>query len=204
MTQLQQQYIDYLLTHRRRPASVYAFAKTAGLDERAFYEECSSFAQLEAQIWADALGQTLGRITQDEVYNNYTAREKVLTLYYALLEQLKAVRSFAVFTLDREPPLFGGELLKPFRAKFDEHIKSVINDGVYSGEVNDRPFLTDRYADLIWWQVLFLLRFWAKDTSPDFERTDAAVEKAVNLSFDLLGRNLLDSAFDFGKFVLGK
>ncbi|MBC8081800.1 MAG: TetR/AcrR family transcriptional regulator, partial [Hymenobacter sp.] len=36
----------------------------------------------------------------------------------------------------------------------------------------------------------------------NFERTDAAVEKAVTLSFDLVGRNTLDSATDFVRFLL--
>jgi hypothetical protein len=53
----------------------------------------------------------------------------------------------------------------------------------------------------MWWQMQFLLRFWAKDTSNEFERTDAAIEKAVNLSFDVLGKNLVDSTFDFVKFT---
>ena len=30
---------------------------------------------------------------------------------------------------------------------------------------------------------------------------DAAVEKAINVSMDVMGSNALDSAFDFAKFV---
>ena len=44
--------------------------------------------------------------------------------------------------------------------------------------------------------------FFAKDDTVNFERTDAAVEKAVTLSFDLVGRNTLDSAFDFVRFLV--
>ena len=43
-----------------------------------------------------------------------------------------------------------------------------------------------------------------RDESLNFERTDAAVEKAVTLSFDLVGRNTFDSALDFGRFLLHK
>jgi Tetracyclin repressor-like, C-terminal domain len=201
MDSLKEKYIDYVLTHGKRPRTVYAFAKELGMEEKEFYGQYSSFAHLEAQIWADTFRATVQRIQQDPVYGDYTAREKVLTLYYALIEMLKNTRSFAVFTL-KDRSWFGGpDVLGELHKEFREYIKSVINDGIYSGEVSDRPFLTDRYADLYWWQAQFVIRFWAKDTSPEFERTDAAIEKAVNLSFDLLGKNLIDSAFDFAKFT---
>jgi hypothetical protein len=50
----------------------------------------------------------------------------------------------------------------------------------------------------------FVIGFWIKDNSQGFEKTDAAIEKAVNLSFDLLGKNIADSAFDFAKFVFAR
>jgi hypothetical protein len=35
----------------------------------------------------------------------------------------------------------------------------------------------------------------------NFEKTDAAIEKSVNLAFDLIGKGILDNALDFGKFL---
>jgi hypothetical protein len=46
-----------------------------------------------------------------------------------------------------------------------------------------------------------LLNFWIKDTSKGFEATDAAIEKSVTLGFKLMGENMLDQVFDFGKFM---
>ncbi|MEJ7665766.1 MAG: hypothetical protein WKG07_42725 [Hymenobacter sp.] len=56
------------------------------------------------------------------------------------------------------------------------------------------------YGRIFQRQLQFILLFFVRDQSVNFERTDAAVEKAVTLSFDLVGRNTLDSAFDFGRF----
>jgi hypothetical protein len=47
----------------------------------------------------------------------------------------------------------------------------------------------------------FLLLFWRDDESAGFEKTDAAIEKSVNLAFDLIGKGAVDSAFDFAKFL---
>jgi len=49
-----------------------------------------------------------------------------------------------------------------------------------------------------------VLRYWIKDDSERFEMTDAAIEKAVNLSFQLISSGTLDSILDFGKFVFAR
>jgi hypothetical protein len=53
----------------------------------------------------------------------------------------------------------------------------------------------------LWIQTLFILQFWANDDSKEFEKTDAAIEKAVNVAYDLMGKSPLDSMFDFAKFI---
>ncbi|NDF60760.1 MAG: TetR/AcrR family transcriptional regulator, partial [Crocinitomicaceae bacterium] len=53
----------------------------------------------------------------------------------------------------------------------------------------------------IWVQFLFLLHFWAHDTSPNFEKTDIIIEKTVVTSFDLMNTKPLESLVDLGKFL---
>jgi hypothetical protein len=47
----------------------------------------------------------------------------------------------------------------------------------------------------------FVLMFWVKDESAEFEKTDEAIEKSVNLAFDLMGKGVVDNVFEFGKFL---
>ena len=62
--------------------------------------------------------------------------------------------------------------------------------------------ITDRYDEALWLQVMFVFRFWLKDDSPGFwKKTDAAIEKSVNLAFDLMGKSAVDSFVDFAKFL---
>jgi hypothetical protein len=87
------------------------------------------------------------------------------------------------------------------KKSFKEFGSELIREGRATEEVVNRPFITDRYTDGLWLQVIFVLNFWIKDPSKSFEQTDVAIEKAVNTSFDLLGRTPLDSVFDFAKFL---
>ena len=95
----------------------------------------------------------------------------------------------------------GAAELKELKGAYKQMVKEVVAEGQQNNEIAGRSKLNDIYDDLFWMQFLFLLDYWRKDRSAGFERTDEAIEKAVNLSFDLIEKNALDSAFDFGKFM---
>lgn len=57
------------------------------------------------------------------------------------------------------------------------------------------------FAEAVWIQFLFLLKFWANDNSPAFESTDVAIEKSVNTAFDVFDNTPLERIIDFGKFL---
>ena len=84
-------------------------------------------------------------------------------------------------------------------------MNELVNEGIETGEIAERMVLGDEYADWHWPQFLFLLNKWIEDKSEKHANSDQAVEKAVNLGFDIMGRNVFDSAFDFAKFmIMGK
>jgi hypothetical protein len=91
--------------------------------------------------------------------------------------------------------------LYPFKNAFIDYARDLLAEGRESKEVEPRPFLTDRYPNALWGQTLYLLDFWLRDVSKNFEKTDTAIEKTVNTSFDLIGRSPLDSLFDLAKFM---
>jgi len=57
------------------------------------------------------------------------------------------------------------------------------------------------FSEASWAQLLFFLKFWLDDTSPNFEKTDAAIEKSINVAFDVFDNTQLDAIFDLGKFL---
>lgn len=195
-------YQEYLLMHGKQPSTVYKFCAELGLKEADFYKAAGSFEALEKLIWLDYIQKTISRLEGDGDFVNFSTREKLLAFYFTLAETLKANRSFCVLLLSRHPRLeVVPGFLKPFKNKFEEFVGQLLNDGKSKGEVAERPYLDKRYPQLFWVHLSLLLLFWKDDDSADFEKTDAFIEKSVNLAFDLIGKGALDSAIDFGKFL---
>ena len=98
--------------------------------------------------------------------------------------------------------VFKNNQLTNFKREFEKFVKDILTQGIGEKEVIERKYISDKYPFGFWLQLLFVINYWIKDESQDFEQTDAAIEKAVNLSFKLIGENTLDSIIDFGKFIL--
>ncbi|MFD1139611.1 TetR family transcriptional regulator C-terminal domain-containing protein [Larkinella insperata] len=208
-------YAEFVLENGAPPTSVFQFAKKLKVSEADFYQEYTSFESIEADIWLSFFRQALDTLEADPVYQTYSVREKLLAFYYTWIEALRAQRSFAVFSynrlreatasmspvakvrMNRQAP----RLLQPFKEAFYDYVRDLLAEGRESKEVEPRPYLADRYADGLWTQTLFILRFWINDVSKNFEKTDTAIEKSVNTAFDLIGRSPLDSLFDLAKFI---
>lgn len=200
--QIRLSYTEHLLNHGERPPSVFRFAHDVGISESDFYERFGSFEGIERAVWKDFFERTLQRLLSDSSYATFSIREKLLAFYYTLFEELRANRSFAILQLERRPK---GQIvpgfLKDFKAAFESYIGNLLTEGKGGGEIANRPFMDQTYPKFFWVQMAFLLMFWKDDQSPAFEQTDAAIEKAVNLSFDLIGKGAVDTAFDFAKFL---
>jgi hypothetical protein len=195
-------YRDFVLSEGKQPASVYKFCKDYGFREDEFYAHFGSFEGLEKSIWKGYIESTRNRMENDEDYRGFNTREKILTFYFSLAELLKSDRSFALHQLRSwKNPSMVPTFLKGFKDSFKDWINTVLNEGKSSGEIAQRPYLDKRYDLLFWMHFMFILQFWSNDESAGFEKTDAAIEKSVNLAFDLIGKGVLDSAIDFGKFL---
>ncbi len=201
-SRIQLAYVDYILMNGQRPPSVFKFTHDIGIKESGFYDHFGSFEGVERSVWKDFFERTLQRLLGDNAYSAFSIREKLLAFYYTLFEELKLNRSFAVFQLNQRPKaeLVPG-FLKDFKGAFDSYIGNLLTEGKASGEIANRPYMDKTYPRLFWVQLGFLLMFWKDDQSPAFQQTDAAVEKSVNLAFDLIGKGAVDTAFDFAKFL---
>lgn len=195
-------YQEHLLTHGRRPVSVFKFCLDLGIREEEFYNHFGSFEGLERDVWNSYIDKTLQRLHADEAFAGFSTREKVLAFYFTLLEEFKAHRSFILLQFaDIQRLEIVPGFLKSFKHTFEDFISSLVQEGKGTGEVATRPFIDKRYPQLFWLHMAFILTFWKNDDSPAFEKTDAAVEKSVNLAFDLIGKGAVDAAIDFGKFL---
>ena len=195
-------YIDYVLENNKNPSSIYSFCKHLGTEESKFYEHFSSLDALEKEIWVGIFNDTISRIHTDSVYAEYSVREKLLAFYYTMVELMKSKRSYIRF-VTKKNKIYGplSPYLSEIKSKYNDYVKELVKEGVGTGEIESRSMLNDQYHKGFWIQLVFLIDFWAGDESENFDKTDAAIEKAVNLSFDLLAHNPIDSLLDFGKFI---
>jgi hypothetical protein len=199
---LMEAYQEHILMHGAAPATIYKFCHDLGIKEEEFYKIAGSFEALEKLIWAEYMNRTISSLEADSAFDDFSSREKMLALYFTLLEILKSNRSFAVLLLNRHGKLeIVPPFLKTFKKNFEQFIEKILADGKSTGEVALRPYLDKRYPQLFWVHLSLLLLFWKDDDSASFEKTDAFIEKSVNLAFDLIGKGALDSAIDFGKFL---
>lgn len=199
---IQNAYIDYILTEGKKPASVFSFAKQNKFAEEEFYKHFGSFEAIEAGVWADFFSTTIKEIQEQEIWATYSVREKSLSFFYTFFELLKKQRSFVTYSMSHfKKGLHTPVALKEAKEIFEEFSVQLIQEGLEINEISDRKFISDRYKDALWMQVAFLLNFWVKDHSKGFEKTDEAIEKGVNVTFDLFQRTPIDNLLDYGKFL---
>lgn len=200
--QIKNGYIDYVLTHDEKPKSVYSFVKKLKITESEFYQFYASFDSIEKTIWVELTSETLSTIIQQEVWEEYSSRDRMLSFFYSYVELLKRQRSFIIYSLKKQTARFATpDVLSGVKPIFENFAEELINDGLETGEVADRKFLTKRYKDALWIQFAFIVNFWSNDDSPGFEKTDEAIEKGINVTFDLFKRSPLDNLFEYGKFL---
>lgn len=195
-------YKDYILMHGHEPPSVFQFTKELKLSEDEFYKYFGSFDSVKKHIWKGYVSKTIDVLHKEKAYTDYTVREKLLSFYYTMMEVLKMDRSFVLVSLrDLKKTDLTPKFMHGFKSEFKEYIDDLVAEGLETEEIVKRPIITERYYDGLWLQLMFVINFWIKDDSANFEKTDAAIEKSVNLSFELMGKGPLDMMVDFAKFL---
>ncbi len=197
-------YVEYVLDNGKAPASFYAFAKKLKMAEAELYEFYTSFESIEMDLWVSFFQQARTTAENDPTYLSYSVREKLLAFYYTWAEILKSNRSFVTYSYRKLPQPIAAknpQEIRPFKEAFLTFAHDLLYEGRESQEIIPRPYLSNRYPDALWINTLYILDFWVKDTSRNFELTDTAIEKTVNTGFDLMGRSIVDTVFDLAKFV---
>ncbi|MBC8985476.1 TetR/AcrR family transcriptional regulator [Pedobacter sp. N36a] len=200
--QIKNGYLDYVLLNGEKPASVYSFVKKLKIAEADFYDFYPSFESIEKNLWVELTLETIQAIEAQEVWSQYSSREKILSFFYSYVEVLKKHRSFIIYSLRNHKNKFGTpEVLSGVRPIFENFAEGIINEGLESGELANRKFLSKRYKDAVWVQFGFIVNFWTTDDSAGFEKTDEVIEKGVNVTFDLFERSPIDNLLEYGKFL---
>ncbi len=194
--------MNWVLEHGRLPENVYKFCKENKLSESEFYQHYASLEAVEKAIFVEFFNKTLELLHASESYQGYSAQEKLLSFYYTFFELLTANRSYVLQALPATPVDIGklekmSSLRKAFRGFAAE-----IFEGYTKTEIKRlEKVKAEAFQEAAWVQLLFTMRFWVKDESKGFEKTDIFIEKAIKASFDLAENPPLKSVLDLGKFL---
>ena len=196
-------YQEFELLHGRSPHSVVEFCKAYKSTEEEFYKHFSGLTQLRKEILLSIINETIIILDADDNYESYSGREQALAFFFTLVEELKSHRSYlqakyATIHSVKE----GWKDWEMFFRQFDARMEQVVLAAKQSDEIAERPIVGAYYAKSFRLTFTYIFRVWINDESNNFETTDAAIEKSVNLAFELLGKGALDSIVDFGRFAL--
>lgn len=199
---IQKAYVNFVLTEGEQPKSVYVFAKKNKMPEEEFYKFFGSFDAIEERLWTGFAERTIAEIKTQDVWPQYTSREKALSFFYSFFELLKSSRSFVVYSVKKQPKTFSTPpVFQGIKDVFENFCQGLITAGLESNELSERKFFSNRYKDALWVQLVFILHFWINDNSTGFEKTDEAIEKGINVTFDLFQRSPIDNLVEYGRFL---
>ena len=162
----------------------------------------TSIQQIETEIWTEYATMTLTQCVEDPSFGEYIAREKMLAYVFVLFQNMNADEEQIRLQMRSTIKWWTSPLLKEFKAEFNSFVKTLIDEGQERGEIQKRLYINNSYPVLFWNTLLFIFIFWSKDTSKHKEQTDVAVEKWINLLFDTLAPNAVDSAVDLAQFMI--
>lgn len=196
-------YWDHLLTHGERPKSVYAFCKDVGIEEAEFYQHASSFESIESKYWQGTVAETIEVLEADEDYSNYDTHQKLLAFCYTYFAHVQKHRSRLVEYFPCREQIMPNNLTG-MRSTFVTWADELVHAGIDAGEIADRKKLNSLYGKGLFEQLRFLIEYYRKDTSENFQDTDALVEKSVKFFSESARSGVLDSALDLARFMLRK
>jgi hypothetical protein len=201
-TDLISYYMEYTLEHDAAPKSVYIFAKKYNFQEEIFYKYFGNFDALEQTIFITFFDNTITLLEKSDDYKSYESRNQLLSFYYSFFELLTANRSYVVHALDdNKNNLTKSKSLKALKHSFTKYIESLNIPLLEIKQETLDKIQNTTLKETAWLQLSLTMKYWLKDTSPSFEKTDVFIEKSVNTSFDILNTKPIKSIIDLGKFL---
>jgi|TARA_B100000795_G_C22577821_1_gene352609 hypothetical protein len=201
-TDLISYYMEYTLEHNAAPKSVYIFAKKYNFQEEIFYKYFGNFEALEQTIFKIFFDNTIILLEKSDDYKSYESRNKLLSFYYSFFELLTANRSYVVYALEyNKNNLTKSTSLKRLKHSFTKYIESLNIPLLEIKQEALDKIQNTALKETAWLQLSLTMKYWLKDTSPSFEKTDVFIEKSVNTSFDVLNTKPIKSIIDLGKFL---
>lgn len=197
-------YRQYVLEKGEPPASVFALCQTVGMSEADFYRQYASLKSLDAAVFADWAKRAWDKQCASPEHENYNARQRLLGFYYNLLDLALEQRSFLLMQFPKRATGLLDSRMQRLETVIAAIGDSIVTRALETGEFSKRAKLSDYYSKAFFPHFGLVVRYYLRDESHGFEDTDAFVDKTVDLLFQTLGEQIIDSAIDLARFVVGR
>lgn len=194
-------YIERLREHGEPPLAVFPLCKALNITEKEFFGEFPNLDAVEAAFWKENVERVIAAVESGEEWEGFAAKQRALTFFFAWFEHSLEIRSLVILRFGGLGKFKNPGWLRGFNHAFRDFAKRTVAHGISTGEIAERGKLTSLYPDAILTAFRTLIEFNVHDTSRGFERTDAYVEKSVQLAFELIRSQAIDSAFDLARFL---
>lgn len=194
--------MEYVVAQQSKPESIAAFSEMHNFSDEEFYSHFTSFKDIEKDIYLLLFENSVAILKQTPEFTSFSKKDKLLSLYYTLFENLSLNQEFIKFNLKGfENQLKALSIFSRFKRSFllfiDELDLETFNLNV--DVIENMQHKTIKESS--WIQLLFTIKFWLDDTSEAYEKTDIFIEKSLNTSFELLNTKSLNNIIDLAKFL---
>lgn len=195
-------YIVQLENQGEPPSSVAQLCQKLKITQKSFYNEFPTLGAVEKAFWKEWIDTIIQGVTRGREWESFAAKEQYLAFLFAFSGAAPDRRSLLEQCFGKSSLLCAPSSLEGLKNSFKEFAGVIIDRGMERGEIAPRGAISSFYPELFYTHWRCTLDFFLKDESQGFERTDAFIEKSVELAFDLLSTQAIDSAADLARFLL--
>ncbi len=195
-------YMEYVVEYQSKPTDVQDFAQLHQFEDLQFYEHFPSFKEVEKAIYNVLFENSLIILKQTPEYQNFSKKDKLLSLYYTFFENLALNQEYVKLNLKGfENQLKALSVFSLFKKSFTAFIDELNLETLHLNVDSIENIQKKTIKESAWIQMLFTIKFWLDDTSEAFEKTDIFIEKSINTSLELLDTKSLQNIIDLAKFL---
>lgn len=195
------EYTNYILEEGKKPLNVFKFCKSLNIEESEFYEFFNSFEAIEKHIFKHFYHETQKVLNSNEEFKEFNSKDKLLSFYYTFIENLTSNRSLVLYLLDSKNPIKGLVNIHSIKSEFKSFVDSLDLKQIEIPVDQLKQFQNKGMGEIVWGHFLSIIKYWLKDGSSSFEKTDVFIEKSTSVGFELLNFTQLENVVDLGKFL---
>lgn len=194
--------MDEVVQLGEKPESIASFVTSHNFDEEDFYTHFENFEKLDKTIFSILMETSIATLAESGEFLSFSKKDKLLSLYYTLFENLNLNRDFALiciksYGISLDTITLFSELKEQFIAFMNSLGLETLSLNIDTLESIQKKSINEG----AWVQLLLTIKFWMTDDSNDCEKTDIFIEKSINTGVELLNTKSLSSIIDLGKFL---